>query len=105
MQLQSVLPEGSLGLTKAWRERDEAFFKGMEADAGDPDHGLKDPMELWEKEYKGKQVDGLILIGGSSKRSNKMLSLLIQSCFGSSISIIKTETGEVRKGKFKDREQ
>ena len=92
-------------MTNDWMNVDPAFFGGMEADAGNREHGLKDPMDLWENEFKGKNIDGLVLIGGSDERSVQLLLQTISATFGSSISVVKTESGAVRQGKFKNHEQ
>lgn len=82
--------------------RDKAFFQGMEIDAS---QNLKDPMELWENEFKGQKIDGLVLVGGSAGTFVQETLQLILKAFGSSISVIKNESGAVRQGDFKDHEQ
>ena len=105
--MQSALPADTLGLTDQWMRRDKAFFGGMEIDAEQQDAslGLKDPMDQWEDEYRGTKIDGLVLIAGSDDLSVRSLTLAVKNTFGSTISIVKTESGAVRPGKYKGHEQ
>lgn len=105
--MQTALPADSLGLNGKWKAFDEAFFLGMEADASEQDNslGYRDPMDEWDTKYRGRNIDGLILVAGSDVESVKRALRIIEITFGPSISVVKYEWGAVRVGRNKGHEQ
>ena len=86
------------------KDVDSTFVSGMEADAT----GLGDSLDEWDKEYKGKSIDGAFIVAGTDTDSDKAVQKLVEkvkAAFGASINIAKIEFGVVRQAPMKDHEQ
>lgn len=105
--MQSALPADSLGLTEDWRRHDKAFFRGMKADAEptDPSLGFRDPMKEWNPEYMSGKIDGVFLVAGSDDVTVRRAARAVETTFGLSMTIVKSESGAVRPTRYKGFEQ